>query len=149
MRNKRTWRIFESILMYRSSPPDVFLGKGVLKICSKFTGEHPCRSVISINLQSKFIEIALRHRCSPVHLLYIFRKPFPRNTSGWLLLYVGVGIWGFMIRIWWEYDKKLKYLAVFLASFPALAVLLDLFFLTKNFFWQTLRLCFKLVKLNL
>ena len=23
---------------YRSSPPEVFLGKGVLKICSKFTG---------------------------------------------------------------------------------------------------------------
>ena len=28
----------------RSSRPEVFLGKGVLKICSKFTGEHPCRS---------------------------------------------------------------------------------------------------------
>ena len=29
-------------LMSRSSPPEVFLGKGVLKICSKFTGEQPC-----------------------------------------------------------------------------------------------------------
>ena len=29
-----------------SSPPEVFLRKGVLKICSKFTGEHPYRSVI-------------------------------------------------------------------------------------------------------
>ena len=36
---------------YRSSRPEVFLRKGVLKICSKFTGEHPCRSAISINLQ--------------------------------------------------------------------------------------------------
>ena len=35
---------------YRSSRSEVFLGKGVLKICSKFTGEHPCRSVISIKL---------------------------------------------------------------------------------------------------
>ena len=26
----------------RSSHPEVFLGKGVLKIYSKFTGEHPC-----------------------------------------------------------------------------------------------------------
>ena len=26
--------------MLRSSPPEVFLGKGVLKVCSKFTGEH-------------------------------------------------------------------------------------------------------------
>ena len=34
----------------RSSPPEVFLGKGVLKICSKFTGEHPYRSAISIKL---------------------------------------------------------------------------------------------------
>ena len=31
----------------RSSPLEVFLRKAVLKICSKFTGEHPCRSVIS------------------------------------------------------------------------------------------------------
>ena len=29
---------------------EVFLEKGALEICSKFTGEHPCRSVISIKL---------------------------------------------------------------------------------------------------
>ena len=33
-----------------------------------------------------FIGIALRHGCSRVNLLHIFRTPFPRNTSGWLLL---------------------------------------------------------------
>ena len=37
----------------RISRPEVFLGKGVLKLCSKFTGEHPCRSATSIKLQSK------------------------------------------------------------------------------------------------
>ena len=74
---------------YRSSRPEVFLRKGVLKICSKFTGEHPCRSLISIKLLSNFIEIALRHGCSPVSLLNIFRTPFPKNTSGWLLLKLG------------------------------------------------------------
>ena len=37
-------------VMHRSSPPDVFLGKVVLKICRKFTGEHPCRSAISKKL---------------------------------------------------------------------------------------------------
>ena len=26
----------------------------LLKICSKFTGEHPCKSVISIDLSQKF-----------------------------------------------------------------------------------------------
>ena len=36
---------------FRNSPLEVFLQKGVLKICRKFTGEHPCRKVISIKLQ--------------------------------------------------------------------------------------------------
>ena len=68
-----------------SSHPAEFLGKGALKICSKVTGEHPCRSAISIKLRRNFIEIALRHGCSPVNLLHIFRTPFVKNTSGWLL----------------------------------------------------------------
>ena len=34
----------------RSSPPEVFLSKGNLKICRKFTGEPPCQSVISVKL---------------------------------------------------------------------------------------------------
>ena len=66
--------------------PEVFLGKGVLKICSKFTGEHPYRSAISIKLLCNFIEIALRHGCSPANLLHIFRTPFSKNTSGGVLL---------------------------------------------------------------
>ena len=35
---------------------------------------------------NKVAEITLRHGCSPVNLLYIFRTPFIKNTSGWLLL---------------------------------------------------------------
>ena len=42
----------------------MFLGKCVLKTCSKFTGEHPYRSAISIKLVCNFI----------------FRTPFPKNT---------------------------------------------------------------------
>ena len=42
------------------------------------------RSVISIKLFCNFIEIALRHACSPVNLLDL------KNTSGWLLLVFGV-----------------------------------------------------------
>ena len=53
----------------------------MLKICSKFTGEHTCRSALSIKLQSNFIEIALRYGCSLVNLLHNFRPPFPKNTS--------------------------------------------------------------------
>ena len=35
---------------------------------------------------SNFIEITSRHGCSPVNLVHIFRMPFPKNTSGGLLL---------------------------------------------------------------
>ena len=62
--------------------------RGVLKICSKFTGEHPCQSVISIKMLCNFIEITLRHGYSPAKFLHIFRKPFTKPTSRWLLLYV-------------------------------------------------------------
>ena len=70
----------------QKQPSRGVLIKRCSKICSKFTGEHPCQSVISIKLQSNFIEIALRHGCSSIKLLQIFRTPFPRNTSGWVLL---------------------------------------------------------------
>ena len=59
--------------------------KGVLKIYSKLTGEHPCWSMISIKLLCNFIEITIRHGCSPVTLLHIFRTAFLKNTSEWLL----------------------------------------------------------------
>ena len=75
----------------RSDLPEVFLGKDVLKICDKFTGERRCRSVISIKVQSnllicKFIEITLRQGSSIVNLLHIFRTPFPKNTFGEVVL---------------------------------------------------------------
>ena len=56
----------------------------------KVLQKHPSRSVLrkrcSENLQSNFIEITLRHGCSPVNLLYICRIPLIKNTSGRLLL---------------------------------------------------------------
>ena len=84
-------KLLQSVTVFpsncRSSHPDVFfLKKDVLKICSKFTGEHPCRYVISIKLLCYFIEITLQYRCSPVYLLHIFRTPFIKNTFGGLLL---------------------------------------------------------------
>ena len=75
-----------------SSRPEVFLKKDVRKICSKFTEEHPCRSVISIKLQSNFTEITLRHGCSPVNLLLIFRTPFSKSNSRWLLPNIRINI---------------------------------------------------------
>ena len=80
--SEKTYKIIN-----HKQPSTGILKKNVfLKICSEFTGDHPCRSVISINLQSNFIEIAPRHEDSPVNLLHIFRTPFYKDTSGRLLL---------------------------------------------------------------
>ena len=53
---------------FRSIPPEVFLVKCVLKICSKFTGDHPCRCVISIKLH--------------LHVAFIF-LPYCYEGRGW------------------------------------------------------------------
>ena len=34
--------LLDKLEMFRSSHPEVLLGKGVLIICGKFTREHPC-----------------------------------------------------------------------------------------------------------
>ena len=68
----------------------MFFRKGILKICSKFTGEHPYESVIS-----------------PVNLLYIFRTPFLKNATGWWLLKEAI----FLVR--WSFTKNKFFLYVF------------------------------------
>ena len=55
------------------SHPEVFLGKGILKICSKFTGEHPCRSVVSIKL---LYTLTWMFSCK---FAAYFRRPFIRT----------------------------------------------------------------------
>ena len=81
IRHKKWWKIFlnrgsfwflKSPELVGSSRFEVFLGKYVLKMCGKFTGEHQCRGVTSMNLQSNFTLITFRHGCSPLNLLHIF-----------------------------------------------------------------------------
>ena len=79
---RRKPRIYQHLLKksHTESRPAVFLRKVFLKICIKFTGEQSCRSVISVKLLCNFIEIALWLGCSPVNLLYIFRRLFLKNA---------------------------------------------------------------------
>ena len=51
-----------------------------------FISEKRKNTLLSTNT---FIEITLRHECSPVNLLHIFRTPFLKNTCLWLLLFIG------------------------------------------------------------
>ena len=64
----------------------MFLGKGSLQTCSKFTGEHSCLSAFSIKLETSFIKITIWYGCAPVHLLHIFRTHSLNNTCERLLL---------------------------------------------------------------
>ena len=75
---------------FRSSLSEVFLGKDVLKITSKFTEENPFQSVVSTKLFCNFIETTLRHGFSLLYLylLHTLRTLFYKNTSGELLLLV-------------------------------------------------------------
>ena len=69
-------------IIFRNSRLEVLLRKDVRKVCNKFTGEHPCRSLISIKLLCRFIEIASLPGCSPVNLQYIFKTSFVSYIVG-------------------------------------------------------------------
>ena len=68
----------------RSSLPEVLLRKGALKICRKFTGEHPCRSVTSIKLLCNLLKSHVDTG--------VFRPPLPKKTYGWQLLLCFQGV---------------------------------------------------------
>ena len=92
-------RIFRKIrlqlitLLYSVMLVNIMLSEAATQRCSqkkvfrKYTVNLP---VISIKLQSNLIEITLRHGCSPVNLLLIFRTAFTKNTSERLLLCYGI-----------------------------------------------------------
>ena len=65
------------VFLLRRSHSEVSYEKGVLKICSKFRGKHPCRSAVSIKLLGNFIKITRCHVCSSVNLLHVFRTVVP------------------------------------------------------------------------
>ena len=50
------------------------------------------------------MSVCIRHWCSPVNLLHIFRTHFPRNTSEWMLLIRAVDYKFFASRSWHSQD---------------------------------------------
>ena len=67
---------YQVFIMDKSNRPKVFLVKFVLKIRSGFYRRKPMLKC----------EITLWHERSLLNLLYVFRKTFPKNIFGWLLL---------------------------------------------------------------
>ena len=81
----------------RSSPPDVFCEKGILRNFAKITGKHLCRRAPA-NLLKK----SLWHRCLPVNFAKFLRIPFFTEHVRWLLLL-------FYENSWWLVVKKLHH----------------------------------------
>ena len=71
------YKDIQIITFRRKQLTEVLYKETALKNFLIFTGTDICWSLF---------EITLRHGCSPVYLLHIFRMPFLKNTSGQLLL---------------------------------------------------------------
>ena len=57
-----------------------------MKLCSSDNHYTTAPQLKPVKLRITFTDITFRHGCSPVNLLHIFRIPFPKNTSGGMLL---------------------------------------------------------------
>ena len=82
--------LFEMSLYDRSSRPDVFCKKGVLRKFVKFTGKHFRQSLFFnkvVGLRAAtFLKKRLWRRCFLVNFTKFLRTPVLQNTSGRLLL---------------------------------------------------------------
>ena len=67
-------------ILYRSSRPEVFCKKGVLKNFTKFTGKHLCQSLFFNKVAglrpATLLKKRLWHRCFPVNFVKFLRTPF-------------------------------------------------------------------------
>ena len=74
----------------RSSRPEVFCKKGVLRNIAKFTGKHLCQSLFFNKVAglrpATLLKKRLWHRCFPVNFAKFLRTPFFIEHLWWLLL---------------------------------------------------------------
>ena len=77
----------ELLTHYRSSRPEVFCKKGVLRNCAKFTGKHLCQSLFFNRPRpATLLKQRLWHSCFPVNFAKFLRIPFFPEHLRWLLL---------------------------------------------------------------
>ena len=76
---------------YRSSRPEVFYKKDVLRNFAKFTGKHLCRTLFFNKVAglrpTTLFKKSLWHRCFPVDFAKSLRAPFLTGHLRWLLRY--------------------------------------------------------------
>ena len=77
------------LCLFRSSPPSRgVLKKRCLENMQQIYRRTPMPKCDFNKVAKQLYWIELRHGCSPVHLLHIFRTVFPKNTSEGLLLFL-------------------------------------------------------------
>ena len=89
-------KIERTAAILRSSRPEVFCKKGVLRNFTKFTGKHLCQSLFFNNVAGLRPATLLKkrpwHRCFPVNFAKFLRTPFLTEHLCWLRLNLGHGI---------------------------------------------------------
>ena len=75
------------LLIFRSSRPDVFCKKGVLRNFAKFIGKHLCRSLYLNKVANPtLLKQRPQRRYFPVTFAQFLRKSFLTEHLGWLLV---------------------------------------------------------------
>ena len=109
------------ICLYRSSHPEVFCKKDVLKNLTEFTGKHLCQSLFFNKVAGLKLATLLKKRLwqryFPVNFVKFLRKPISTENLWWLLL---------SLKLQNNYSSKLSKItvmslaisAVFLFLFP-------------------------------
>ena len=84
------FRKLRGVEINRSSRPEVFCKKGVLRNFTKFTGKHLCQSLFFNKVAglkpATLLKKRLWHRCFPVNFVKFLRTPFFTEHLWWLLL---------------------------------------------------------------
>ena len=88
---KKTEQHDQQILRNRSSRPDVFCKKGVLRNFAKFTGQHLCQSLYFNKVAglraATLLKQRLWHTYFPVNIAIFVRTPILENSCERLLLF--------------------------------------------------------------
>ena len=91
--------LYKNFPSERSSRPEVFCKKGVLKNFTKFTGKHLCQSLFFNKVAgfrfATLLKKILRRRCFSVDFAKFLRTSFLTEHIRWLLLFGIVGKFNF------------------------------------------------------
>ena len=83
--SRKKWKKREKKLTFRSSLPEVFYKKGVLKKLAKFTGKHLSQGLLFNKVAGLRLATLLKMRlwdmCFPVNFANFLRTLFLKNTS--------------------------------------------------------------------